>query len=249
MDSSEKDRLFAVPCESISPFEFGEHTARVFDDMLARSVPYYAEIQRMVAELGDQFIVDGTCVYDLGCSTGNTMALLGPAAQRLPDVTLVGVDNSAAMLERARAKLESAGLGGRFRLVEQDLADVEVRNASVVLLVLTLQFVDHRIRADVLKRIHEAILPGGALIVVEKVTCEDECMDALFVDRYYAYKRSQGYTDLEIDQKRRALENVLVPFNERTNINLLREAGFHAVEPFFRWYNFECFLALKGEGC
>jgi trans-aconitate 2-methyltransferase len=55
-------------------------------------------------------------IVDLGCGAGNVTRLLG---ERWPDAQIVGVDSSAAMLERARAELPERI---RYTFVEADLA-------------------------------------------------------------------------------------------------------------------------------
>ena len=68
--------------------------------MVSRSVPSYAEIQRMLVERGAYFATEGSSIYDLGCSTATTLALLH---ESLPvETRLCGVDSSEQMLEQAR---------------------------------------------------------------------------------------------------------------------------------------------------
>lgn len=228
----------------VADFDFGEATAAVFDDMLDRSVPLYREIQSMLADLAACFAKPQSRLYDLGCSTGNTLLAL---ESRVPEgVTLVGLDASAAMLEEARAKLGSAPRRNAIEFLHQDLeSDLLLNDASVVILNLTLQFVRPLAREQLLTKICEGLRPGGCLLLVEKVVSPDSRLHRLFIDRHYAYKRQNGYSAMEISAKREALENILVPFQSRENETLLRRAGFSAVEPFFRWYNFEGMIALK----
>jgi tRNA (cmo5U34)-methyltransferase len=243
-DSDRKDRLYAKPRSHIGGFDFGEHTAEVFDDMLARSVPFYDEVQRMVCELIHGIATDRTRVYDLGCSTGTTLARLAEDPS-LSGVTLVGVDNSEAMLARARDKLAAAGCAGRCELVNSDIGAVDVVDASAVIMLLTLQFVRPMLRDAVIRRIYDGLAPGGCLVLVEKVLCGDPRLNSQFIELYYDFKKRQGYSQLEIAQKREALENVLVPYDCDENMDLLRRNGFEAVDVFFRWYNFAGFVAVK----
>lgn len=244
--ASARDELFAHPRPQASDFDFGPGTAAVFDDMLDRSVPLYPEILRMVGDLASTFAQPGSQIYDLGCATGG--GLLAVAA-RLPDdrgIQLVGVDASRAMLDQARAKLAPAHVARTVELREGDLErGVTVENASVVLLVLTLQFLRPIGRARLLERILAGLIPGGCLIVVEKVVTTDPMLNRVFMKHYYAFKKRQGYSDLEIAQKRDALENVLVPYRLEENVELLRGAGFHTVQPFFQWFNFAGIVALR----
>jgi tRNA (cmo5U34)-methyltransferase len=238
-----QDQLFVVPKPLLTDFDFGAETAAVFDDMLNRSVPFYDEVQRMIGELVADFAVDGTNIYDLGCSTGATLL-----QQRSLDrnVTFVGVDSSAAMLERADAALKEAGFGHPYILREQQIdQDLVVENASVVILSLTLQFVRPLLREKVVQTIVNGLNHQGCLILVEKVLATETLINRLFIKHYYEFKRRNGYSEIEISQKREALENVLIPYREEENTQLLRNAGFRAVETFFKWYNFCATVAYK----
>ena len=238
------DQVFREKQDKSRDFTFDSTVAGVFDDMVERSVPFYSEIQRMVGELSRDFAQENTAVYDLGCSTGTSLALLHPLLP--PSVSLVGIDNSEAMLDEARQKLapiaETRRLSLQYGQIE-DLAPPE--NASVVLMLLTLQFVRPLQREKIIQRIHQGLQPQGVLIVVEKLLCADSRLNRLYIEHYYDYKRRQGYSEMEISQKREALENVLVPYRPEENVALMRGAGFAHVEDFFRWYNFNGFIAVK----
>jgi tRNA (cmo5U34)-methyltransferase len=241
-----RDKLFGERRERIDDFDFGAGTAGVFDDMLDRSVPYYREIQRMTAELSADYAADGTSVYDLGCSTGTT--ILNIAAQIPPttDVRFIGLDYSPEMLEIAAKKLGSTSFGRPFELRHADLnSGVVIENASVVLLVLTLQFVRPLYREHLIRSIYEGLTENGCLILVEKVLGENSTFNRLFINHYYEMKKRNGYSELEIAQKREALENVLVPYRLEENKELLRARGFRHVDLFFKWYNFCGIIAMK----
>jgi tRNA (cmo5U34)-methyltransferase len=212
--------------------------------MVARSVPSYAEIQRMLVELAAHFATPGTSVYDLGCSTATTLALLHGA---LPaDVQLCGVDASDEMLAQARDKLDGLGLRDAVDLRRADLDQgVAVDNASVVMLVLTLMFVRPLNREKLIAAIYAGLNDNGCLLLVEKVLGDGSLFNRLFIERYYAFKRRMGYSELEIAQKREALENVLIPYRLQENRDLLLHSGFREVEVFFKWYNFAGFIAVK----
>jgi tRNA (cmo5U34)-methyltransferase len=237
------DAIYAVPREVVTDFTFGSETTAVFDDMLHRSIPFYDEMQRMIGELAADFAADGTQVYDLGCSTGAT--LLGLTA--LPkDVKLIGIDSSAAMLEHADRALRQAGVAQPFELRCQDLHQgLAIENASVVVLCLTLQFVRPLYRDRIVRTVYEGLNERGCLIVVEKVLEEETLVNRLFIKHYYDFKRRNHYSDLEIAQKREALENVLIPYRLEENRQMLRDAGFRHPEVFFKWYNFAGLLAVK----
>jgi len=238
------DRIFAAPVEQATDFAFDERTAGVFDDMVSRSVPFYSEIQRMTTELAADFAVPGTNLYDLGCSTGTTLALLDPLIE--PSVHFIGVDNSAEMLQKAREKFARLQSQRPRDLLCADLHDwTGVENASVVILTLTLQFVRPSHRERLIRTICAGTREQGCLILVEKLTEADTLFNRLFIKYYYDLKLRHGYSDLEIAQKREALENVLIPYHLDENRDLLLAAGYRKFQVFFRWYNFCGIVAVK----
>lgn len=237
------DAIYAEPKPLIGDFSFGTETTAVFDDMLLRSVPFYDEIQRLIGELANDFAVDGTNIYDLGCATGATLRTLCRLER---DVMCIGIDSSAAMLTRADAELKRDSPGRRYVLCNQDIdQELAIDNASVVVMSLTLQFVRPLHRERVLRAVHDGLNPQGCLILIEKVLEEDTLTNRLFIKHYYEFKRRNGYAEIEIAQKREALENVLIPYRLEENRALLRAVGFRQAEIFFKWYNFCGILAVR----
>jgi tRNA (cmo5U34)-methyltransferase len=240
------DRVFAEPRRRPEDFSFNKEVAAAFDDMLDRSVPFYAETQRMVAELAADFAQPGTNVYDLGCSTCNSFLHIDRILAADAGIRFVGLDSSPDMLTKAEAKLKSANFSRPYTLQAADLnAGVEVENASVVMMVLTLQFIRPLYRERVIRAVARGMVENGCLIIVEKVLGEHSTFNRLFIKHYYEMKLRNGYSELEISQKREALENVLVPYRLDENRELLRGAGFQHVDVFFKWYNFCGILAMK----
>jgi tRNA (cmo5U34)-methyltransferase len=238
-----RDRVFAEQ-KPQTDFTFNKQTAQVFDDMVSRSVPFYGEMQRMTTEIAADFAVPGTNLYDLGCATGTTLLALDGAVD--PGVRFVGVDNSDDMLAKARAKLEQARMSRAYELVNADLHKGQiVENASVALLLLTLQFVRPLYRDRMVADIVRGMNDRGCLVLIEKLTSADTLFNRLFIKYYYDMKRRNGYSEVEIAQKREALENVLIPYRLEENIEMLKGAGFKSVEVFFRWYNFCGIVAVK----
>ena len=239
-----RDQVFSQPREAISDFKFGSDVAAVFDDMLDRSVPFYSEIQRMSMEIAADFAVPGTCAIDLGCSTGTTLAALDKVAP--PDVRFIGVDNSEDMLAKTRGRLAGLPASRALDLRFADLNDgIAFENASMAFLVLTLQFIRPLRRERLMTDIYKGLNDQGALILVEKVLGEDSLFNRLVIKYYYDMKRKHGYSDLEIAQKREALENVLIPYKLLENRELLLATGFKHVDVFFMWYNFTGLVAVK----
>ena len=238
------DKVFADPRMSVSDFRFDATVAAAFDDMVSRSVPFYDEMQRMVCELATDFAEPETCVYDLGCSTATTLALLDRTIH--PDVKFVGIDNSEEMLLKARAKLDQVAPNRRVDLVCQDMHQtMPIENASAVLMLLTLQFVRPLYRERIVRNIANGLSPNSCLIMIEKLVVTDSRLNRIYIDNYYDYKRRNGYSEVEITKKREALENVLVPYRFEENRELLLNNGFGTVEEFFRWYNFCGIIAIK----
>lgn len=242
--TSGKDQVFTRGDTGRVDFKFSEQVVSVFDDMVTRSVPFYVEIQRMMTELARDIVLPDTSVYDLGCSTGTTFMNLDRV---LPEgVKFVGLDNSAPMLEQCRANLASAGVTREVDLEYCDLNQgLTLDNASLVVLCLTLQFVRPLRRERLVRSVYEQLPEGGAVLLVEKVLGESSLFNRLFIDHYYAFKRRNDYSEMEIAQKREALENVLIPYKLDENRELLTAVGFRHVEVFFKWYNFSGVVAVK----
>lgn len=240
----ERDEVYREQYTKPSDFKFSSKVAGVFDDMVNRSVPYYEEMQRMLAELAADHATPGSKIYDLGCSTGNTMIHMN---DRVDDsIPFIGVDDSKDMLDKCRNKLLQFDVKRPFDLVIADLnKDVQVENASVVVLCLTLQFVRPINRERLIKQIFDGMNKDGALIVIEKILAEDSRFNRDFIKYYYDMKRRHHYSEMEIAQKREALENVLIPYKLSENITLFRDAGFEHCEVFFKWYNFAGLIAKK----
>jgi tRNA (cmo5U34)-methyltransferase len=221
---------------------FDADVTKVFEDMLARSIPQYDVMRKLVFDLGVRFVVPETEIVDLGASRGDALA---PFVDRFGAYNrYVGVEVSEAMLSVAR--LRFAGWGDRVRIMDLDLRSKypNVR-ASLTLSVLTAMFVPIERRHELIARIYEHTLPRGALVLVEKILGEGAENDALFVDLYYDMKSANDYTAEQIERKRLSLEGVLVPITARWNEEMLRWAGFRRVECFWRSLNFAGWVAVR----
>ncbi|NDF11288.1 MAG: carboxy-S-adenosyl-L-methionine synthase CmoA [Proteobacteria bacterium] len=244
LDTEKKDSLFENSEQSLRDFNFNAKVAEVFDDMVSRSVPFYTEMQRMTCELAKDFARPNTNLYDIGCSTATTMLALDPYLDEA--VNFIGIDNSQDMLNKAAKKVQESGSKRSMDFVCADLhKGVHFENASVITMLLTLQFVRPLYRERIMKNIYHGLNDQGALILIEKLTSESTMFNRLFIDHYYDFKRRNGYSENEITHKREALENVLIPYRVEENYALLQDAGFKHVEVFFRWYNFCGIIAMK----
>lgn len=238
------DKVFSEKFENASDFEFNSKVAGVFDDMVTRSVPFYEEMQRMTSELAAHYAKPDSKIYDLGCSTGTTMLLMDKTVAS--GITFVGIDDAEEMIIKCQEKLNNFNLNREIQLEVADLTqDVPVKGASVVTMVLVLQFIRPINRLEIVRKIYEGINSGGVFILIEKILTEEKSFNREFIDYYYDFKRRNHYSELEISQKREALENVLIPYKTSENIEMLKEAGFDEAEVFFRWYNFTGIIAKK----
>ena len=242
-----KDEIFLKPEKQTRDFEFDADVAEVFDDMLERSIPFYLEQQAMIKTMCRNLWVPGTNLYDLGCSTAAT--LIGLCLDLPPSARFIGYDNSIPMLERARRNVGENQLQERIDLRHADLngqlSNLELRDAGVITMCWTLQFVRPLRRDNLIRWIYDALVDDGVLIVTEKILTNNGNMNRLFIDFYYEFKRRNGYSDTEIARKREALENVLIPYRLEENVDLFRRNGFEMVETFFQWFNFAGFLCVK----
>ena len=242
--SDQRDILYADTVTEPGLFAFDDRVARVFPDMIKRSVPGYTTVVAMTGLIAARYAKADTLLFDLGCSLG--ASTLSMRQHTLPPGSrIVGVDNSEAMLAQCRTIIDTDSHDTPVDLVCADLAQVTVENASVVVLNWTLQFVPLEQRSAVIAGIFDGLLPGGVLVLSEKVTFEDPHLDALNIDLHYAFKRANGYSDLEIANKRSALENVLVPETLATHRSRLAEAGFESCDVWFQCFNFASLVAIK----
>jgi tRNA (cmo5U34)-methyltransferase len=238
-----RDSYYAVPHELLADFAFDESVTRVFPDMIRRSVPGYGNIVTMIGLLADRYGVAGSTLYDLGCSLGaSTLSMRRCLGSR--DCTIVAVDNSAAMVEGCKANIAAAGEGVAVDVRCEDIRDVTFNNASVVVLNFTLQFIPPEHRLELLHKIRSGMRPGGVFVLSEKLVFdspeEDEFQRTLHLD----FKRANGYSELEISQKRTALENVLIPDTLQQHRQRLADAGFARSHLWFQCFNFASIIAF-----
>ena len=239
-----EDRIYAMPLDRVGDFEFDDRVVDVFPDMISRSVPGYASVLAMTAELAERYATPGSVIYDLGCSLGATSLLM---RTRVPgDCTIKAVDSSPAMVAKLRGLLVKEALPAcELEVIEDDVRRVAIANTSFAVLNFTLQFVPIDGRKSLLQRIYDGMNNGGALVLSEKVhfSCSDR--QQLMTDLHHAFKRANGYSDLEIAQKRTALENTLTTETILQHEDRLQEVGFRVVTVWFQCFNFVSILAVK----
>ena len=239
-----KDSLFNT---SLAPssFEFDDKVADVFEDMISRSVPGYSTIISMIGLLAQQYCTQNSNVYDLGCSLGAaTIAIHKHVPHN--NYRLIAVDNSSAMIEKLRNKLQNDPLSSVDLEIQcSNILETPIEQASVVVLNFTLQFIQPGLRAPLIERIYTGLRPAGILVLSEKLAFDNPQIQQLQIDMHHSFKRANGYSELEISQKRNALEKVLIPETLAAHKRRLRKAGFSSVEPWFQCFNFTSLVAIK----
>lgn len=233
------DKVFTKPIKK--QFEFDEEVAAVFDDMLERSVPFYKESQKITQFFVLKNLSEGGLLYDLGCSTASLLLNIHHAKN--VNARLVGLDNSEAMLHQAQKKCEA--YGADIEVLNADILTFMYEEADVFVSNYTLQFIRPLVREELVKKIATHLKKDGVFIFSEKVISHQSKLNKDLIECYYDFKKTQGYSEYEIMQKREALENVLVPYSEDENIKMAKNAGFSHCEVLLRWANFCTFIAIK----
>lgn len=239
------DNLFSQPLQEMVDFRFDDRVADVFPDMIQRSVPGYATLISQIGLLSGYYAQPDSRCYDLGCSLGAvSLAMQQHIEQKGAEI--VAADNALSMIERARTIFEQQPTEQvPVSLHCADIMDFEIQHASVVVMNFTLQFIPKAQRESLIRRIYQGLKPGGIFLLSEKLQFTPESVNEVLIDAHHQFKRANGYSELEISQKRSALENVLIPETRETHIERLQQAGFRSVESFFQCYNFAAFFAIK----
>ncbi|EKO3507037.1 carboxy-S-adenosyl-L-methionine synthase CmoA [Vibrio fluvialis] len=241
---SNKDTIFSAPIDKIGDFTFDERVVEVFPDMIQRSVPGYANIISAIGMLAERFAKPHSNLYDLGCSLGAaTLSMRRNIKQE--GCKIIGVDNSAAMVERCKLHVNAYRSDTPVEVIEADIRNIDIKNASVVVLNFTLQFLSPEDRYTLLEKIYAGLRPGGILILSEKFVFENQVANELLIDLHHDFKRANGYSELEISQKRSAIENVMRPDSVETHKARFEQLGFSSYEVWFQCFNFGSMFAIK----
>jgi tRNA (cmo5U34)-methyltransferase len=238
-ETIKRDEVFSKPLSDIKAFEFDENVTQVFRDMISRSVPGYDLLLRLIGLYASVFVTDKSNVYDLGCSLGEASLIVANQTKTV-DCAIIAIDNSESMIKRCLQHSTQ-----NISWIYGDIQQVEIQNASMVILNLTLQFIDPNERDVLITKIYQGMQPGGILVLSEKILLNDTAENDCMVELYQAFKKTQGYSDLEISQKRTALENVLIPDQQLTLHQRLNQTGFNQIYQCFRCFNFVSYLAIK----
>ena len=238
------DNIYAATHSKISDFCFDQKVAEVFPDMISRSVPGYQTILHTLGLLTAKFAKSNSNFYDLGCSLGAASLVLR-RHNSAANCQIISVDNSPAMLERCQHNIDSYKGNTPIELRCSNIQDVEIYNASIVVLNFTLQFLQPDERQMVINKIYQGLNAGGMLLISEKIRSEDQLMNELLIELHHEFKRANGYSELEISQKRTALENVMKTDSINCHKQRLQKAGFKHLELWLQNYNFCSFIAVK----
>ncbi|MCG8611611.1 MAG: carboxy-S-adenosyl-L-methionine synthase CmoA [Pseudomonadales bacterium] len=243
--SPKRDDLYAKALGPVPDFAFDESVARVFPDMIRRSVPGYTTIIPMLELIAHRYYQVNTVAYDLGCSLGASTLAVRHGLKQHPDAKIIAIDNSEAMLEKCNHYIELDNAPTPVDLVCQDIDNVQYEKASVIVLNFTLQFIPLEKRSQLLARLNESLVPGGVLVLSEKVRSEQSSTQTALTSLHEDFKRANGYSDLEISQKRSAIENVLIPETLSEHQTRLTDAGFSAIHTWYQCFNFISLIAVK----
>lgn len=244
MTASSTDLIFSNKKSQIKDFAFDEQVVEVFPDMISRSVPGYSTIINTIGQLSQQYAKANTNIYDLGCSLGAaTLAMKKSIIAE--NCTIIGIDNSSAMAERCKMHVNAFKGVSKVEIYEGNILDFELKNSSIVVLNFTLQFIEPEMRESVIKHIYQSLQPGGILILSEKIKAADDVCNDMIIDLHHDFKRANGYSELEIAQKRTALENVMRPDSLEEHLKRLKNSGFNHVTQWFQCFNFMSLVAIK----
>ncbi|MGP1959157.1 MAG: carboxy-S-adenosyl-L-methionine synthase CmoA [Arsenophonus sp. NC-CH8-MAG3] len=239
-----KDTLFATPIANLGDWQFDKKVAEVFPDMIKRSVPGYSNIITMIGMLATRFVTPNSTIYDLGCSLGAaTLSIHRNIKDK--NCKIIAIDNSAAMIERCQRYVHTYKGNTSVEIIKGDILDINIQNASMVVLNFTLQFIAPTVRQELINRIYQGLNPGGVLVLSEKFNFSDEKINNLLHNMHYDFKRANGYSELEISQKRNILENSMLTDSISKHRSRLLAARFHHCDLWFQCFNFGSLLAIK----
>lgn len=242
--ASSVDSIFSKPLVEVADFKFDASVVTVFPDMIQRSVPGYRAMISAIGLLSERFVQPDSICYDLGCSLGAaTLSMRHQITERACEI--IAVDNSPAMVEQCQRLVNEDDGVIPVQVLEADVREIVIEKASVVVLNFTLQFLPRHDRLALLTDVFQGLLPGGILILSEKLQFSDDRQNELHTDMHHIFKKANGYSDLEISQKRLALDNILLPETLVEHQERLRSIGFESSEVWFQYFNFASILALK----
>lgn len=240
-----KDTLYRQDSDG-EPFRFDDAVAKVFPDMLRRSIPGYAASIEAIGSLAARYVTAGSNCYDLGCSLGAaTLAMRQGAGSKTCHI--VAADIAPAMVRRCQQIIatDSSDSAVTVEVIETDIRKLGIDNASMVVLNYTLQFLPAEQRDALLERIYAGMNDGAILVLSEKVCDESAHMESLLIDLHHEHKRRNDYSAMEIARKRAAIENVLLPETVAAHRQRIEAAGFKHFAVWLRYFNFVSMVAIR----
>ncbi|AMA65200.1 tRNA (cmo5U34)-methyltransferase [Candidatus Arsenophonus lipoptenae] len=244
-----KDRLLTKPIINLGDWQFDKKVVEVFPDMIRRSIPGYSNIITMIGILVTQYVTPNSIIYDLGCSLGTvTLSILRNI--RVNNCKIIAIDNSAAMIKHCKRfinkyRKNTSGINTTVEIIKGNLIDINIENASMVILNFTLQFISPSLRQQLINRIYQGMNPGGILMLSEKFNFENQKINSLLFKMHYNFKRANGYSELEIHQKYNMLKNIMLPDSIDTHKLRFKTAGFNNYDLWFQCFNFGSLIAIK----
>lgn len=242
--NSKIDQLFSTPIDKLGDWTFDEKVAEVFPDMVQRSVPGYSNIISMIGMLAERFVQPNSMIYDLGCSLGAATLSIRRNIKH-ENCHIIAIDNSLPMVERCKRHIDAFKANTPVDVICDDICNIQMQNASMVVLNFTLQFLSPESRQQVLNKIYQALNPNGILVLSEKFSFTDSTIDDLLFNMHHDFKRANGYSELEISQKRNMLENVMLTDTVEIHHERLTKAGFTHINTWFQCFNFGSIIAIK----
>lgn len=240
----QRDNLYAKSQAIVDAFQFDAQVASVFDDMIKRSVPGYTMMLEMLGVVANKYAQDNSNCYDIGCSLGASTLAIAQNTQA-NNCNIIAIDNSQAMIDQCHKVIAATSLTPSIELLCQSAQTIEFSNISLCSMNLTLQFIAVDERHTLLSNIANNMLDGGVLFLSEKIRFDDELTQTQLTDLHHQFKKHQGYSDLEIAQKRSAIDNVLIPETLSEHKERLLKAGFSKVTLALQAFNFVTLLAYK----
>lgn len=245
MPSRKRDTVYQNPLAELTDFSFDQQVVGVFEDMINRSVPGYASIVHNLSHIAKRFVQDNSNCYDLGCSLGASTLAMRKGAEDKQHVNIISIDTSQDMLDRAATYIEKDTSTTPVSFHEADIRNMDIENASMVVLNFTLQFLPVDDRSQLIEKIYTGMTAGACLVLSEKVRFSDELIQETVTDIHHQFKREQGYSELEIAQKRDAIENIMKLETREQHIDRLKKTGFKHISQWYQNTAFCSFLAVK----
>ena len=244
MQNSDTDLIYSQAQKHVKNFAFDAQVVEVFPDMISRSVPGYNTIIDTIGRLSQTYVTENTNIYDLGCSLGAATLAMRKSI-KAKKCQIIGVDNSMDMVNRCKMHVDAFKGDTPVNIVHGNIEEIAIENASMVVLNFTLQFIEKSARQALLSNIAKGLKPGGLLVLSEKISNKDSCIDQVLIDLHHNFKRDNGYSELEVAQKRSALEKVMLTDSLEVHQTRLAEAGFAHSALWFQCFNFTSMIAIK----